>query len=99
MIEVQFEFEGFDYKDKTLSGTMLIDAEIEEDELLYENDVVYERSVKLVTVELLELRDENEDDVFFTPSNSIVQKILDYYQEDIDQLVLDSYEDDDNYDD
>lgn len=99
MIEVQFEFEEFPYKEKILHGKMLIEAEIEEDELLYENDVVYERTVKLVTVELLELQDENEDDVFFHSSSPVIQKILDYYQEDIDQLILDSDEDDDNYDD
>ena len=91
MIEVQFEFDGFDYKDKTLSGTLLIEAEIEVDELLYENDVVYEKAVKLVTVELLELQDENGDDVFFHSSSPIIKTILNYYQEDIDSSVLEEY--------
>lgn len=99
MIEVQFEFDGFDYKDKTLSGALMIEAEIEVDELLYENDVVYERAAKLMTVELLELQDENGDDVFFHSNSPIIQQILDYYQESIDQLILDSDEDDDDYDD
>lgn len=91
MIEVQFEFDGFDYRDKILSGTMMIEAEIEVDELLYENDVVYENRVKLVTVELLELWDENGDDVFFHSSSPIIQMILDYYQENIDSSVLQEY--------
>lgn len=100
MIEIEFEFEEFPYREKTLHGRILIEAEIEEDELLYENDVVYERSVRLLSVEMLELQDENEEDIFFHSRSPIIQRVLDYYQEDIDQAVLNAHVNaQDNYDD
>jgi hypothetical protein len=91
MVTIEYDFD-VDFDGEFYSGILIIDATVEEDQMLYENNTRYIRTIKIFGTELFEVTP--------TPSgpktlNNLIETILSVYEEEIESRILQEWDDDD----
>ncbi len=91
MVTIEHNFE-IEFEGEFYSGILILDAVVEEDQMLYENNTRYIRTVKIFGTELFEVAP--------TPSgpktlNNLIETILSVDEEKIESRILQEWADDD----
>jgi hypothetical protein len=91
MVTIEHNFE-IEFEGEFYSGILIIDAVVEEDQMLYENNTRYIRTVKIIGAELFEVTP--------TPSkprtlNNLIETILSVDEEEIESRILQEWYNDD----
>jgi hypothetical protein len=90
MVTINYDFD-IDFETETYSGILIIDAVVEEDQMLYENNTRYIRTVKIFSTELFEVWPP-------TPGpktlNELIETILSVDEEKIESIILQEWDDD-----
>jgi hypothetical protein len=91
MVTINYDFD-IDFETETYYGTLIIDAVVEEDQMLYENNTRYIRTVKIFSTELFEVWPP-------TPGpktlNKLIETILSVDEEKIESIILQEWYNDD----
>lgn len=92
MVTIEYNFD-VDFDGEFYSGVLIIDAIVEEDQMLYENNTRYIRTVKIFGTELFEvwpctIREPKK-------VNNLIETILSVDEEEIESRILQEWYNDD----